>query len=77
MKLPRSYYNWTSIIGLVIAVVSLFMIIFLLAISFLVEVTSSYLGLVIYIVLPMFLILGLILIPVGMTRRARRIRREK
>jgi nitrate/TMAO reductase-like tetraheme cytochrome c subunit len=77
MKLPRSYYNWTSIIGSVIALINLFMIVFLLAISFFVEVTSSYLGLVIYIILPIFLVMGLILIPIGMARRTRRIRRKK
>ncbi len=76
MKLPQSYYNWTSIIGTVIAVIALFMIVFLIFISFFVEVTSSYLGLVIYIVLPIFLVTGLILIPIGMVRRARRLRKQ-
>jgi nitrate/TMAO reductase-like tetraheme cytochrome c subunit len=77
MKLPRSYYNWTSLIGTVIALISLFMIVFLLAISIFIEVTSSYLGLVIYLVLPIFLVLGLILIPAGMVRRARSLRRQQ
>ncbi|MFC2116495.1 NapC/NirT family cytochrome c [Bacteroidota bacterium] len=75
MKLPKSYYNWTSIIGTVIAVIALFMIVFLITISIFVEVTSSYLGLVIYILLPIFLVLGLILIPIGMLRRVRRLKR--
>ena len=76
MKLPQSVYNWTSIIGTVIAVIAVFMIVFLIFISFFVEVTSSYLGLVIYIVLPIFLVLGLILIPVGMLRKTRRLRKQ-
>ncbi len=76
MKLPKSYYNWTSIIGTVVATISLFMIVFLITISIFVEVTSSYLGLVIYIVLPIFLVLGLILIPIGMLRRLRRMKRK-
>ena len=76
MKLPTSVYNWTSVIGAVIAIISLFMIVFLIAVSFFVEVTSSYLGIVIYIILPVFLILGLILIPIGMLRKRRRMRQQ-
>jgi hypothetical protein len=73
MKLPRAFYNWTSIIGSVIAGVSFFMILFLIAVSLFIEITSSYLGLVIYIILPIFLVLGLILIPVGMMRERKKI----
>ncbi|HEC44205.1 MAG TPA: cytochrome C [Bacteroides sp.] len=75
MKLPRTLYNWTSLIGAVIAAISLFMIVFLLAVSFFIEVTSSYLGLVIYIILPIFLIMGLVIIPIGMIQRRKRLRR--
>ena len=75
MKLPSSVYNWTSVIGAVLAIISLFMIVFLIVVSFFIEVTSSYLGIVIYIILPIFLILGLILIPVGMARKTRRMRK--
>ena len=35
-----------------------------------------YVGIFIYIVLPVFLIIGLILIPIGMSRRSKRIKRE-
>ncbi|KPL13737.1 MAG: cytochrome C [Bacteroides sp. SM23_62] len=77
MKLPSSVYNWTSVIGAVIAIISLFMIVFLIVVSFFIEVTSSYLGIVIYIILPIFLILGLILIPIGMVRKRRRMRRQE
>jgi nitrate/TMAO reductase-like tetraheme cytochrome c subunit len=74
MKLPKSVYNWTSVIGAVIAIVSLFMIVFLIVVSIFVHVTSSYLGIVIYIILPVFLILGLVLIPIGMLRKRKRMR---
>ncbi len=66
LKLPSSAYNWISLSGLVIAVISLFMIIFLFAISYFLDRGGSYLGLVIYILLPSFLIVGLLLIPIGM-----------
>jgi nitrate/TMAO reductase-like tetraheme cytochrome c subunit len=75
MKLPKSYYNWTSLIGTVIAIIALFMIVFLIFVSIFIEVTSSYLGLVIYMILPIFLILGLILIPIGMLRKNRKLRK--
>jgi NapC/NirT cytochrome c family, N-terminal region len=66
LKLPSSVYNWISLSGAVIAIISLFMIIFLFAISFFLDRGGSYLGLVIYILLPSFLVVGLILIPIGM-----------
>ncbi|MCB0730276.1 MAG: NapC/NirT family cytochrome c [Ignavibacteriae bacterium] len=68
LKLPSSAYNWISLSGAVIAIISLFMIIFLFAISYFLDRGGSYLGLVIYIILPAFLIGGLILIPIGMIK---------
>ncbi|MBN2173841.1 MAG: NapC/NirT family cytochrome c [Bacteroidales bacterium] len=76
-KLPQSYYNWTSIIGTTIALVSLFMIVFLFVISILFGAgTSSYMGLVTWIVLPVFLVLGLIIIPIGMLVKRRKDKRQ-
>jgi hypothetical protein len=72
LKLPLSVYNWTTIIGATIALISLFMIVFLFIISAFIQQGSSYLGLIIYIVLPALLIAGLILIPVGMFFKHRR-----
>ncbi len=66
MKLPKSYYNLTSYIGTVIAAISLFLFLAFVLIGYYNEEASSYLGLLSYIVLPAFLILGLLLIPVGM-----------
>jgi len=66
MKLPRSYYNLLSYIGTAIAGISFFMMLYLFAVAFIFERSSSYLGLFIYIILPVFLIIGLLLIPIGM-----------
>ncbi|MDH5400624.1 MAG: NapC/NirT family cytochrome c [Cyclobacteriaceae bacterium] len=66
MKLPKSYYNLVSFIGTVIVVLSLFLIIFVAIIGYLYKDTSSYLGLYSYIIIPVFLLIGLIIIPVGM-----------
>ncbi|MCX6235465.1 MAG: NapC/NirT family cytochrome c [Bacteroidetes bacterium] len=77
MKLPRSLNNWTSLIGVTVALVALFMIVFLFVISVFLKQGSSYLGLFIYIILPVFLIAGLLLIPVGMIRTIRKDKRDK
>ncbi len=76
IKLPSSFYNWTSIIGATIALISLFLIIFLFIISTIFNQGSSYIGVVIYIALPTLLVIGLILIPVGMIGKVRKTRRE-
>ncbi|MFC2133012.1 NapC/NirT family cytochrome c [Bacteroidota bacterium] len=76
LKLPFSTHNWTSLIGATIALISLFMIIFLFAVSIFLEQGRSYIGLVVYIILPAFLVLGLVLIPVGMYFKTKKDKRE-
>ncbi|UCF64310.1 MAG: NapC/NirT family cytochrome c [bacterium] len=65
-KLPPSSQNWISLIGATIALISLFMIIFLLAVTVVLEQRAAYLGLVTYILLPAVMVTGLLLIPIGM-----------
>ena len=74
MKLPRSFHNWTSLSGAIIALIALFMVGFLVVISAYGE-GSSYLGLVIYILLPSVMVIGLIMIPIGMMVHNRRLKR--
>ena len=62
MKLPKAYYNWTSFIGTLIAIISLLLIVILFVISTIFDQGGSYLGLFIYMALPALMILGLILI---------------
>ena len=76
MKLPKTAYNWTSLVGATIAIISLSMIIFLFTISLLFNKGGSYLGIFIYMIIPMFLVFGLLLIPLGMWRRHRAERRN-
>ncbi|MGE5682123.1 MAG: NapC/NirT family cytochrome c, partial [Bacillota bacterium] len=76
IKLPVSVYNWTSLTGITIALISLFMILFLFIISTFLNQGSSYLGLIIYILLPGFLIVGLVLIPLGMYLTSRKNNKE-
>ncbi len=74
MKLPSSFYNPLSLTGSIIAGISLFLIVFSLLTMALFGAGSSYIGLFIYIVLPVFLIIGLILIPIGMIRRNKKLK---
>jgi len=71
MKLPPSSKNWLTIIGSIIAGINLLLIILLFVVSSIFDKGSTNLGLFIYIILPGFLVLGLILIPVGMIRQRR------
>lgn len=75
IRLPKTFHNWTSIIGATIALISLFMIVFLFIITSIFNQGSSYIGLVIYIALPTLMVIGLILIPIGMIIRFRKQKR--
>jgi nitrate/TMAO reductase-like tetraheme cytochrome c subunit len=66
MKIPKSIYNWLSLAGIFLAANSLILIIILFIISITLDTGHSYWGLYIYIVLPLILIIGLIMIPIGM-----------
>jgi hypothetical protein len=76
IKLPKTVYNWISIIGATIALISLFMIVFLFVITSLFNQGSSYIGVVIYIALPTILVIGLVLIPIGMLLKFKRQKKE-
>jgi hypothetical protein len=74
--LPKSYYNLISYVGTVIALVALFMFIFLYALSSISKIERGYEGIIIFMVVPAFLIFGLVLIPIGMIRKSRRLKRQ-
>jgi len=75
MKLPQSSKNWLTIIGSIIAIINLALILLLFVISTIFNKDNTNLGLFIYVILPGFLILGLLLIPIGMFRERNRIRK--
>lgn len=74
MKLPKSYYNWLSISGSMLALISLALIFILFIFGFVYDVGSAYLGLFMYIIIPIFLVFGLVLIPIGMYFRNKRLK---
>lgn len=74
-KLPSLFHNWTSVAGFVLAVVSSLAILFLLGINLIVGIKSPYIGILLYMILPAFLVLGLLLVPSGMYLRWRQVRK--
>lgn len=76
MKLPKSYYNPLSILGSIIAGGNMLLILFFVIASTFFNVGGSYLGIYMYMILPVFLIGGLLFIAIGMIRRSRKIKRE-
>jgi len=76
LRLPQSFYNTISYAGASVALIALFMFIFLYVLSSISTIDKAYVGIVIFIVIPCFIILGLLLIPVGMALKIRREKRE-
>ncbi len=74
-KGPGLFRNPVSLVGAALGIVSLANIIFLFLIDVVAGRPSPYIGIFAYMVMPAFLILGLVLIPVGMW--IERIRRGK
>ena len=72
MKLPKSIFNWISISGFILAVNSLIVIFVLFLFSLFSKESNAYMGLFIYIIVPAFMVLGLLLIPFGMLLRRRK-----
>ena len=51
-RLPDSSRNWISLTGAMIATISFFIIVFLFTLVLMLDQESSYVGLVIFIILP-------------------------
>lgn len=73
MKLPKSVSNWISITGFIFAVNSLILIIILFIEALLTSHSNPYNGIFTYIILPVIMLIGLIMIPVGMLISRRKI----
>ena len=77
MKLPSSIKNWISITGAVLAVFNLACILALFLLNMAFGFGGQYIGLFIYIVLPGFMIVGLIMIPLGMRINRKKVRQAE
>ena len=76
-RFPDTAYNPITIIGAALASVCLATIIFLTGVELLQKRSPPYIGLISYIILPVPLIIGLLMIPIGMWRERRRLRAGK
>ncbi len=77
MKLPKSFYSWTTAMGAAIATISFILFVFLIVLSFLFGEGSGYTGLVTYIILPVFIVIGGLMIPIGIFTKRRREKKHK
>jgi hypothetical protein len=75
MKLPRLAYNWISTLGALLAVMTFIIIVIVFAVSMISDISSPYIGILLYMILPAFLIFGLFLIPIGMYRQWRHLQK--
>lgn len=71
-KFPNSFYNIISIFGAILAGGTFGIILLLIMLERFSPSASPYVGILTYIILPVFLIIGLIIIPVGMWLEHRR-----
>jgi hypothetical protein len=76
MKMPKSVSNWISIIGGILAINSLILILILFFESLLTSHDNPYNGMFTYIIIPTILVIGLIMIPIGMMIKRRKIKSE-
>ncbi|HLE34041.1 MAG TPA: NapC/NirT family cytochrome c [Bacteroidota bacterium] len=74
---PDSFYNLITLIGATIAAVSFGLILFLTALELFSDEQKPYMGIITFVVLPSFLILGLLLIAFGTWREHQRERKGK
>jgi hypothetical protein len=77
LRLPGLLYNWVSILGAMTAVIALMIMTVLYVIGVLSKQTNPYLGIVTYLISPFFLLGGLLLIPIGMFFRWRRLKKAR
>lgn len=74
---PNSFYNLITLIGSAVAAVSFGLVLFLILIESLAENPKPYMGLIAFVILPVFVCIGVILIIIGILREQRRERLGK
>lgn len=76
-RFPDVFYNWPSMIGALVALLSLNVLALLLLLDSFVQHETPYLSLLIYLIMPGFLLLGLVLIAVGILLERQRRKRQR
>jgi len=76
-RFPSSFYNPITLVGAAIAAVSFGLILFLILLEALAQQPKPYMGIIAFVILPGFLIIGLVILFVGVIRQHRRLRAGK
>jgi hypothetical protein len=74
-RYPRYIYNKISLIGLYIAIGTGLVLLLSLVAQARLGATNPYMGIFVYMVLPPFIVLGMAMVPIGMLRRWRRMKK--
>ena len=74
---PSSFYNTVTLLGAAVATISFGLILFLMALELLSEQPKPYMGIIAFVILPTFLLIGIVLIVAGIIREHRRERAGK
>jgi len=72
---PSTFYNVTTFIGVAIAAISFGLILFLTVIELFAAEHKPYMGIIAFVILPMFLLLGIAIAIFGIVRERRRVRK--
>src|SRR2546423_2996924 len=72
---PQKLRNWISLAGLMVVVASWFAFLLLLTLDFFAHQENPYIGILIWIISPSFLVLGLAMMGLGRWVQARRLRK--
>ncbi len=71
-RFPSTFYNPVSLIGAVIAVFNIGLIFFLTIVEMLTKHPKPYADVIVFIILPVVVLCGLVLIVIGIIREGRR-----
>jgi len=71
-RLPASYYNTITLGGATMAGVSLGLILFLMVLEMMTHEHHAYMGILAFVILPAFLVIGMIVAALGVLRQQRR-----
>lgn len=74
---PSSFYNLVTLIGSAIAAVSFGLIVFLMLLEAVATQPKPYMGIIAFVILPVFVVIGIILVVIGILREHRRERLGK
>jgi len=72
---PRYFYNRISIVGTFLAIIATAVLVLSLIGQMVLGETNPYMGIFVYMVLPPIIVAGLLMVPIGMLRRWRRLKK--